>query len=243
MKGAKNKRDRTAIDTIGPRASPPSKMAKNNDKEFTINDVMSKLDEMREEWKGEFDNVWGKLEEVDVLRAQVAELNKTKESFQRFEIEEKKKCILIKGLKSKATEKYESKTETKASLDEMFDFISITPNLADFHRLGPIKKDKSEETLIRVKFASIDDKNNLFARFKEMGKNTRLSTISLINDYPLFQLPEVKYLSGVAYDLRTAKKGTKTRIVPRGLGVVLQKYENGKWMTVNVSTIGKETES
>ena len=214
MKGANNKRNHKAISTIGPKVSPPSKMSSANGREFTINDVMGKLDDMREEWRGEFAKVWGKLEEVDELRAQVAELNKTKESFQRFEIEEKKKCILIKGLKSKSTEKYESKADTKASLDEMFEFVTLTPDLADFHRLGPIKQGKSEETLIRVKFASIDDKNKLFARFKEMGKNTRLSTISLINDYPLFQLPEVKQLAGAAFDLRTAKKGTKTRIIP-----------------------------
>ena len=124
----------------------------------------------------------------------------------------------------------------------MFQFVTLTPDLVDFHRLGPIKQGKSEETLIRVKFASIDDKNKLFARFKEMGKNTRLSTISLINDYPLFQLPEVKRLAGAAFDLRTAKKGTKTRIVPRGLGVVLQKQENGKWVTVNVSTPSDDLE-
>ena len=230
----KNKRDRFVLENTGSKVSPPSKMAKNNEKEFTINDVMRTLDEMRNEWRGEFVKVWQKLEEVDVLKGQIAELNKTKESFQRFEIEEKKKCILIKGLKSKTTERYESKEDTKASLDEMLEFITLDPKIVDFHRLGPITQGKSEETMIRVRFASVDDKNSLFHRFKEMGKNTRLSKISLINDYPLFQLSEVKHLSEVAYNLRTAKKGTKTRIIPRGLGVALQKHENGKWK--NVST-------
>ena len=120
-------------------------------------------------------------------------------------------------------------------------FIGLTPNLADFHRLGPITQGTSEETLIRVRFASIEDKNSLFAKFKEFGKNERLSKVSLINDYPLFQLNEVKRLSGIAYKLRTEKKGTKTRIIPRGLGVALQRQENGKW--TNVSTLRNEAEA
>ena len=241
MKCAKNKRDRTVLEKSGSKVSPPSKMAKSNNKEFTLNDVMNRLDEMRDEWRGEFVKVWDKLEEVNVLKEQIDELNKTKESFQRFEIEEKKKCLLIKGLKSVAKERYENRAETKASLDELFEFVALTPDIVDFHRLGPITQGKSEETLIRVRFASIEDKNKLFAKFKEIGKNERLSKISLINDYPLFQLNEVKRLSEVAYNLRKAKKGTKTRIVPRGLGVALQKQENGKWM--NVSTSRNEAEA
>ena len=138
MKGAKNKRDRTVLEKGGSKVSPPSKMAKNNDKEYTINDVMNTLGEMRDEWKGEFVKVWNKLEEVDVLKGQIDELNKTKESFQRFEIEEKKKCLLIKGLKSRTVEKYETRAETKASLDELFEFVALSPSIVDFHRLGPI---------------------------------------------------------------------------------------------------------
>ena len=235
-----NKRNCTVLET-GLKVSPPSKMAKNNDKVFTIADVMNTLEAMRNDWKGEFVKVWNKLEEVDVLKEQIVELNKAKESFQRFEIEEKKKCILIKGLRSKTAAKYETKVETKESLDELFVFIGLTPNLADFHRLGPITQGASEETLIRVRFASIEDKNSLFAKFKEFGKNERLSKVSLINDYPLFQLNEVKRLSGIAYKLRTEKKGTKTRIIPRGLGVALQRQENGKW--TNVSTLRNEAEA
>ena len=235
-----NKRNRAVLES-GLKVSPPSKMAKNNEKVFTIADVMNTFEAMRNDWKGEFVKVWNKLEEVDVLKEQIVELNKAKESFQRFEIEEKKKCLLIKGLRSKTVGKYETKAETKESLDELFEFVGLTPSLADFHRLGPITQGTSEETLIRVRFASIEDKNSLFAKFKEFGKNDRLSKVSLINDYPLFQLNEVKRLSGIAYKLRTEKKGTKTRIIPRGLGVVLQKQENGKWM--NVSTLRNEAEA
>ena len=148
---------------------------------------------------------------------------------------------LIKGLKSRTVEKYETRAETKESLDELFEFVALSPSIVDFHRLGPITWGKSEETLIRVRFASIEDKNTIFAKFKEFGKNERLSKVSLINDYPLFQLNEVKRLSGVAYNLRAEKKGTKTRIVPRGLGVALQKQENGKWM--NVSNLRNEAEA
>ena len=205
--------------------------------QFTLNDVMSALNDVvgkLNNIEGEITRIWQKFEELDDLKYEVAELRKTKENFQRFEIEQKRKCILIKGLASKSKGKYETRSDTKASLDELFNFVDFHPRVEDYQRLGEIKQDETEKTLIRLRFATIDDKNELFQKFKDMGKNDELSKISLINDYPSFQLSEVKRLSQVAYDIRTQNKETKTRIIPRGLGVALQKKVDGKWM--NVST-------
>ena len=257
-----NKRSRSVLDSD--TRSPPNKMNRNrgvdrnsqvqnqnqiqnqtsgsgsgsgpNQQQVTLNDVMEVLKRM----EGEISRLWQKFDEIDDLKYEITELRKTKENFQRFEIEQKRKCILIKGLASKSTGKYETRIDTKASLDELFNFVDFHPNMEDYQRLGEIKQDETEKTLVRVKFATIDDKNELFQKFKDMGKNDELSKFSLINDYPSFQLAEVKRLSQVAYEIRSQNKETKTRIIPRGLGVVLQKRINGKWM--NVSTQRNENQ-
>ncbi len=255
------KRNRSFLSQDAIRTSPPEKMNRSggnylnqanqsqrfgpganqypnqsqNPREFTLADVMDKLDRI----EGEISGIWRKFEEVDELRKEVDELRKTSESFLRFEIEQKKKCILVKGLASCSKEKYEVKADTKKSLDEMFDYLDFHPVLEDYHRLGELKRDGTENTLIRIKFASIDDKNELFGKFKNNGQKDELKKISLINDYPTFQMTEVKRLSQIAYDIRKAEKGTKTRIIPRGLSLALQKKQGaGKWM--NVSTVVTE---
>jgi hypothetical protein len=240
------KRGRCVVDQDTTKTSPPNKMNRggfgsnqksnptlasgSGQREFTLNDVMQKLDRI----ENEISKIWQKFEELDNLKQEVFELRKANEGFQRFEIEQKKKSILIKGLASKSNEKYETREETKQSIDEMFNYLGLSPVIEDYQRLGEIKKDETENTLIRVKFAILDDKNKLFMKFKELGKDTELKKISLIHDYPNFQIQEVKRLSNIAYNIRKEKKGTKTRIVPRGLGIALQRRdENGKWMTVS----------
>jgi hypothetical protein len=238
----RNKRDHRSLDQDSNRISPPTKKMSrggfnpnpsgsgSGQRQYTLNDVMMKLDRI----EGEISKIWQKLEEVDNLKREVVQLRKSNESFQRHEIEQKRKSILIKGLASKSKEKYETRSETKESLDEMFNFLNLKPILEDYQRLGEIKKDESENTLIRVKFVTMDDKNELFYKFKEMGRDPEMSKISLITDYPHFQLPEVRRLSNIAYDIRKEKRGTKTRIVPRGLGLALQKRDDsGKWTTVS----------
>jgi hypothetical protein len=242
----RNKRDRHSLDQEASKISPPHKMSRGGfnpnfntgsnsgpgAKQYTLNDVMMKLDRI----EGEISKIWQKFEELDNLKHEVAQLRKANEGFLRQEVEQKKKCILIKGLASKSTEKYETRSETKETLDEMFNYFSLSPILEDYQRLGELKKDESENTLIRVKFATMDGKNELFQKFKEMGRDSELSKISLITDYPQFQLQEVKRLSNIAYDIRKHQKGTKTRIVPRGLGLALQSREgNGKWTTVSTN--------
>jgi hypothetical protein len=72
------------------------------------------------------------------------------------------------------------------------------------------------------------------SKFKEYSNDQVIKKISLINDYPLFQLAEVKRLSDVAYNRRKKDKRIKTRIVFRGLEVQLQqRNQEGKWMTVS----------
>jgi hypothetical protein len=221
--GRDNKRDRSKLE-IGDKVSPPGKMAK-----YSINDVMEKLLQL----EARMIKLEKLLEEVEELREEVGELKKFKEGYQRFEIEQKKKCLLIKGMRSSSSLSYETRKETKSCLAGLFEYIGHYPRVDDYQRLGTLKPGDSQSTLIRVQFGTIDDKIALFQRFKDIGKDFELSKISLINDYPSFQLPEVKRLSEIAYDLRTKKPGTKTRIVPKGLTVNLQTLQNGKWKTVS----------
>jgi hypothetical protein len=260
------KRDRNCLDKDTNKASPPSKMnrggfgsnqghgggqsgrgsggfnpnhnanhnANQPGRQFTLNDVMEKLDRI----EGEIAGIWRKFEEVDNLKREVTDLRRMTEGFQRFEIEQKKKCILVRGLASRSTEKYETRQDTKQSLDEMFNYLGFAPSLEEYQRLGELKKDETENTLIRIKFTTIDEKRQLFEKFKEHGSVDELKKISLINDYPPFQLPEVKRLSQIAYDIRKNERGTKTRIVPRGLGIALQRRDGGgRWTNVSTNPI------
>ena len=105
--------------------------------------------------------------------------------------------------------------------------------------MGPIKQGESGNTLVRLQFYCQDEKALLFEKFKEMGSTDDvLKKLSLINDYPSFQLESVKKLSNIAYAIRKKSPGTKTRIVPRGLEVKLQQKERNaeRWTTVSTDT-------
>ncbi len=107
------KRDRTSAELI----SPPSKMSKNNqpsnaDLMEQLNqllssnaDVVKKIDQLEKR----FDRVEKLYEEVEELRKKVALLSKPLESFRRFEIERKQKSVLLKGLDSYSTKKFETR--------------------------------------------------------------------------------------------------------------------------------------
>ncbi len=227
--GGDKKRNRSGNE----KSSPPSKMTRGQDsREYSLKDVMDKLEKLDEKMTA----LERMKDEIDCLKKEIAQLSKAKEGFQRFEVEQKRKCLLIKGLKSTATGKFESRAETKEALDRMFQYIEFTPSLEDYHRLGSLKPKESENTLVRVQFTNQDEKRELFAKFKEMGRDEEVKKISLINDYPSFQLPDVKRLSDIAYNLRKKQPGTKTRIIPRGLEVALQKLVNGKWTTVSANS-------
>lgn len=245
------------------KVSPPNKMSKNQNqnqneqhpsntelmaqlnKLITTNtDMMVKIDQLEQKFSL-MEKLFGEVEslkkEVELLK----KFGKPNDAFKKFEVEQKKKSLLVKGLESITTKKYESRSETYQRVTEMFEHIGLNLTLEDYQRLGPIKPEETGSTLVRLQFWSKDDKAQLFAKFKEFGSDPIVKRISLINDYPLFQLAEVKRLSNEAYKLRQQNRSTKTRIVPQGLEVKLQTRQGreGRWQTVSPLIEGMETES
>ncbi len=84
----------------------------------------------------------------------------------------------------------------------LFEHIGLNLTLEDYQRLGPLKPDDTGSTMVRLQFWSKDDKSLLFAKFKEFSQDEQVKKVSLINDYPLFQLADVKRLSNEAYAIR-----------------------------------------
>ena len=245
------KRDRTSAELVSP---PNNKMTKNSrdtdqpsnaDLMTQINqllasnsDMIKKIDQLEKR----FDKVEKLYNEVDELKKKVALLSKPMESFRRFEIERKQKSVLIKGLDSYSTKKFETRIETCKRVNDLFEHLGLSLTTEDYQRLGPLKPNDAGSTLVRLQFWSRDDKAMLFAKFKEFTNDPVVKSLSLINDYPSFQLAEVKRLSNEAFKLRQANRGVKTRIVPRGLEVQLQQRDqSGAWMTVN--TLGGQNEA
>lgn len=239
MKNTK-KRDRP----VGEQISPPYKMAKNPQPSnldlmtqltqlvAANTDMIKKIDSLEKRL-----SLFEKLfEEVDHLKKEVERLSKQNkrsvdEGFRRFEVEQKKKSLLIKGLPCMSSKKYETRQETYDRVSELFNHLGLNLTLEDYQRLGPVKP---EGTMTRILFWTRDDKSMLFAKFKEFSSDPVIKRISLINDYPSFQLAEVKKLSDEAYKLRQQDRSVKTRIVPRGLEVKLQTRKGtAKWMTVS----------
>jgi hypothetical protein len=240
MKNSK-KRDRVPTEQV----SPPYKMSKNtqpsnadlmgqlNQLVSSNTDVLKKIDNLEKK----FDKFEKLLDEVDELRQKVAEMSQTIDSFKRLEIEFKKKSVLIKGLDSFSTKKYETRSETYRKVNALFEHLGLNLTMEDYQRLGPLKPDEPGATLVRVQFWSKDDKSAIFGKFKEYSNDSVVKRLSLINDYPSFQLAEVKKLSDESYKLRQKDRRIKTRIVPRGLGLQLQtrdsRSEASKWTTVS----------
>lgn len=161
-------------------------------------------------------------------------MSKPLEGLRRLEVEQKKKSILVKGLDSLSTKKYETRIETYHRVQNLFEHIGLNLTLEDYQRLGPLKPNDTGSTLVRLQFWSKDDKAMIFTKFKEYGNDEVVKRISLINDYPLFQLADVKRLSNEAFKIRQKDKRIKTRIVPRGLEVQLQQRDlTGTWKTVS----------
>jgi hypothetical protein len=145
--------------------------------------------------------------------------------------------VLIKGLDSFSSRKYETRSETYRNVNALFDHLGLNLTMEDYQRLGPLKPNDAGSTLVRVQFWSKDDKSLIFAKFKEYSSDAVVKNISLINDFLSFQLAEVKKLSDESYKLRQKDRRIKTRIVPRGLELQLQtrdsRDESAKWTTVN----------
>jgi len=243
------KRDRAESDQI----SPPHKMTRNGQQfgagaQPSNADLMAQLDKLvssNADMVGKIENLEKRFalleklfDEVEILKKEVERLSKQSkpnEAFMRFEVENKKKCVLVKGLISTTNKKYETRSETYDRVTELFSHIGLGLTLEDYQRLGPIRNDDPGSTLVRLQFWSKDEKAQIYAKFKEFSDDPVIKKISLINDYPLFQLAEVKRLSNESYQLRQKDRSTKTRIVPRGLEVHLQVRRGaaGKWTTVS----------
>jgi len=233
------KRDRVENNQI----SPSHKMTRNSQQFGTQpsnNDLMLQLEKMMESRSSmieKIDNLEKRFTlveklfgEVETLKNEVDRLskqNKPNEAFMRFEVEQKKKAVLEKGLQMISNKKYEPRNETYDRITELF---GLTLTVEDYQRLGPLKSDDPSNTLVRIQFWSKDDKAQIYAKFKEFSDDPVIKKISLINGYPLFQLPEVKRLSNEAYSLRQKDKAIRKMIVPRGLEVHLQTRKGfGKW--------------
>ena len=232
--GRDKKRDRAAGDTM----SPPSKVSKTSDESHQ--ELMNRISEMEKNFEKRFDTVDRLLGEIDTLKKEVDRLSKLNEGFRKFEVEQKKKCILVKGLTSNTKNTYETRNETRLRVNKLFEHIDLNLHIEDYQRLGPIKQGESGNTLVRIQFYCQDDKSLVFEKFKDIGGTDEvLKKLSLIHDYPSFQLATVKKLSNAAYEIRKKAPGTKTRIVPRGLDVQLQtKAKNAeKWTTVSTDQI------
>ena len=224
--------------------SPPNKMTKNTANQPSNSDLMDQLNQLVasnadviqkiDQLEKRFDKVEKLFEEVDELKKRLSLMSKPMESFKRFEIEQKKKSVLLKGLDTISTNRYETRAETYKRVNDLFDHLGLNLTLEDYQRLGPIKPDDAGSTLVRLQFWSKDDKSLILSKFKEYSDDEVVKKLSLINDYPLFQLADVKRLSDESYKLRQKNKSIKTRIVPRGLEVQLQtRDQSGKWTTVS----------
>jgi len=233
----------------GENVSPPTKMSRNQNEQHpsnselmaqlnklvaTNNDMMGKIDQLEKKF-GLMEKLFGEVESLKKEVEQLKKNNRPNDAFKRFEVEQKKKSVLVKGLESLTSKKYELRSETYQRVTEMFEHIGLNLTLEDYQRLGPIKPGETGSTMVRLQFWSKDDKAQLFAKFKQFGSDPIVKRISLINDYPLFQLTEVKKLSDEAYKLRQSDRTVKTRIVPQGLEVKLQTRQGreGKWQTVS----------
>jgi hypothetical protein len=141
--------------------------------------------------------------------------------------------VFIRGLKFQSDNKYESRQETRDALREFFEKVDMLPHLIDYQRLGGLREgEDGSKVSIRIEFSDVDQRMVLFEKLKLKG--SELKEYSVLTDYPKFQLQDFKTLSGAAYDIRTAEPGTRTRIVPKGLGLALQRRASAteKWMTV-----------
>ena len=228
-------RKKRTIELDTERLSPPGKMNKND-----TDVIMAKLESLESRFskvKQEVPELTRIVRTIEGIRAEVDSLKESRDCFQRLEIESKKRCVLIRGLAIKAKGKFETRVETRAALADFFGRVGMDPpHLVVYQRLGGLRAgEDGKKVAIRAEFSDVDQRINLFEKLKLKGHE--LQEFSVQTDYPKFQLQEFKHLSGQAYEIRKAKRGIKTRIIPKGLGLVLQTRDTpeGKWTAVSVA--------
>ena len=235
-----NKRNKRTIDESGKSegSSPPNKMAPRGSLDKS-DEILARLDAMGtrlanlEKEVGELTKA---LREMEAIRTDVDSMKDTCEGFKRLELEAKKRSVLVRGLPFRTSDKFETRKQTKVVLAELFERLEMTPHLVDYQRLGGVKSgEDGSKVSIRVQFVNVDQKFDLFDALKSKGR--AVDDITILTDYPNFQLQEFKRLSGIAYNLRKDNPGIKTRIVPKGLGLNLQRRANAlnKWTSVSLS--------
>ncbi len=224
-------RSKRSLESDSAKVSPPNKMPSRNSRSESsdISEVLAQIAQLREQFgkiEREVAEISKFVREVETLRTKVAELSETCESFQRLELDTKKRCVLLRGLKFETDARFETRQQTKAVLAEFFERVGMTPHLVDYQRLGSLRPNENGSKIsIRVQFADVDQKFDLFDKLKEKGRE--LQDVSVLTDYPSFQVNLFKQLSGAAYRIRQETPGTKTRIVQKGLGLVLQRRAAG----------------
>jgi len=92
-----------------------------------------------------FDKVEKLYNEMEELKKKVARLSKPLESFRRFEIERKQKSVLVKGLDSYSTKKFETRRETGKRVNDLFEHLGLNLTTKDYQRLGPLKPNNAPE--------------------------------------------------------------------------------------------------
>ena len=227
--------------------SPPTKMAPRGRSDSKSDEILTKLDALGArltKLEREVADLTKALKAMEAIKADVDTLKETCNGFQRLELEAKRRSVLVRGLPFKTTERFETRLQTKVVLADLFKRLEMTPHLVDYHRLGGLKPgEDGSKVSIRVQFVSVDQKFELFDALKIKGR--AVDDITILTDYPAFQLQEFKQLSGEAYNLRKDNPGTKTRIVPKGLGLILQKRANAlaKWTAVSLTAVATPEES
>jgi hypothetical protein len=226
------------LDKDSDKVSPPGKMGRSqNIGESGTQEILAKLDLIEARFANiekEVVEIRKVLKEMENVKAEMETIKTAVTGLQRLELDSKRRCVLIRGLKFQTEEKFETRPQTKEALAEFFRLIDMTPHLVDYHRLGGRKSDEDgSKVSVRVEFADVDQKFRLFELLRSKGRE--LAKYSVLTDYPSFQIPTFKNLSEKAYNLRVANPGTKTRIVARGLDLVLQRRANlsDKWMAVS----------
>ncbi len=148
--------------------------------------------------------------------------------------------MLIRGLKFQTTGKFESRSDTRSALADFFEKAGVeAPHLVDYQRLGGLKVgEDGSKIAVRVEFSDVDQKIGLFEKLKLKGRE--LNAYSVLTDYPKFQMNEFKKLSGLAYEIRKSSPGVRTRIVPKGLGLILQRRDSpaAGWTAVSLEQRG-----
>ena len=233
--GGKGKRNISELNSE--KVSPPNKMTRNQASVVTepsTTDLMERLNafELRfNKIDSELAGITKIVREFEMMKAEVRE---SCDGYRRLEIEGKKRSVLVKGLPFKSSGQYETRKETKEALKVFFDRLGMGAHLVDYQRLGGLKEGENGSKIsIRVQFADVDLRFDMFDKLKAKGQE--MKDVSVLTDYPDFQIPEFKRLSNIAYRMRKDKVGTRTRIVPRGLKLLLQTRANvdDKWKTVS----------